>query len=224
MTKCTNCEVELVAGEVDLCYACSKASPQEKARRRPVSLGLVKPVKPAKPPHINVLDVLPKTAERKLLLGLASGKLLTVEKLMLFPEVEINKILSLKAQAGEQLSGFSSGIGFWGSPEWAIGGAVALGLVESVITNGKAKVGLKFLNEAKLVETKMKGLGIFFDIYAISAIWKVDPNAWRVELPLENSESETTAFIHDGDEYIWVEVDGQPMAIRWSSVESYQIV
>ena len=31
-------------------------------------------------------------------------------------------------------------------------------------------------------------------------------------------------FMHNEDEFIWVEASGQSTAIRWSSVESYQVV
>jgi hypothetical protein len=31
-----------------------------------------------------------------------------------------------------------------------------------------------------------------------------------------------TVYAFNDDEFVWVEVDGQPIAIRWSSIESYE--
>jgi hypothetical protein len=221
MTACTNCGMPLAQGETDLCYPCSKASPQEKIRRKEATIA--KPDKPVKGPHVNLLNSLPATVERKLLLGLSSGQQLTVNKLMLFPEQDIQQYLALKAKAQEELGGFSSGIGFWGSPEWAIGGAAALGLVESLISNAKTKKGLQTLNEAAQMQAKMRSMGVFFEIHSISGNWQHDPYAWRVVQPSEDADSAHTSFIHNGDEFIWVEIDELPTAIRWSSVLSYQL-
>jgi|GEM_PF-2854878 len=221
MRACINCGMKLAQGETELCYPCSKASPQEKIRRKETTN--VKPDRPIKGPHINVLNRLPATVERKLLLSLSSGQQLTVSKLMLFPEQYIQQFLTLKAKAQEELGGFSSGIGFWGSPEWAIGGAAALGLVESLISNAKTKKGLETLNEAARMQAKMRSMGVFFEIHSISGNWQHDPYAWRAFQPAEDADSVPTSFIHSGDEFIWVEIAELPTAIRWSSVLSYQL-
>lgn len=31
-------------------------------------------------------------------------------------------------------------------------------------------------------------------------------------------------YIHSGDEFIWFEVEGAPLAVRWSSIESFQLI
>jgi hypothetical protein len=221
MAACINCGMKLAQGETELCYPCSKASPQEKIRRKEATIA--KPDKPVKGPHINVLNSLPVTLERRLLLSLSSGQQLAVSKLMLFPEQEIQQFLTLKAKAQEELGGFSSGIGFWGSPEWAIGGAAALGLVESLISNAKTKKGLEILSEAARTQAKMRSMGVFFDIHFISGNWQPDPYAWRAVQPAEDADSDPTSFIHNGDEFVWVEIGGLPTAVRWSSVLSYQL-
>jgi hypothetical protein len=224
MNTCSNCGTELAQGEVNCCYLCDTASPLGKSLRHDRFLNPSNPpALPVKKPHFNVLDTLPSTPERKLLLELSSGKQLNVARLMLFPEPDIRQFMSLKAKAQQELGGFSTGIGFWGSPEWAIGGAAALGLIESLVSNAKAKQGLKTLSEAAQAQARMKTLGVFFDIHAIAGIWQPDPSAWRAAHESGDPAPDTVAYIHSGDEFIWVESEGQPNAVRWASVECYHL-
>jgi hypothetical protein len=44
----------------------------------------------------------------------------------LYDEVEVREIAVLKAEALKSLGGVTTGIGFIGSPGWALGGAMAL--------------------------------------------------------------------------------------------------
>ena len=37
------------------------------------------------------------------------------------------------------------------------------------------------------------------------------------------TEEADVSFNHDGDEFLWIEIDGQITAVRWKYVESYQI-
>jgi hypothetical protein len=58
-----------------------------------------------------------------------------VEEVLLYDVNKVAEINSLKARAGNELQGFTTGLGFWGSPGWVIGGALALGAVEGMISN-----------------------------------------------------------------------------------------
>ena len=193
--------------------------------------------------------------KKELLLGLTSGKTIAASRVLLFPEPEIQQVLLLRAKAQEEMGGFTTGIGFWGSPGWVIGGAAALGFVESLISNSKMKKGLELLKNAAQQFEQIRARGSFFSISAVDEITKPSPGAWRTthiaefQINLNTMgliEKGTTiqrydisrkqitlgvatvtgpiAFVHNEDEFIWVEVSGQPIAVRWSSVESYQVV
>ena len=69
------------------------------------------------------------------IITLVSGERLVVREVLQYDENKVAEINSLKAQAGNELQGFTTGLGFWGSPGWVIGGALALGAVESMISN-----------------------------------------------------------------------------------------
>jgi hypothetical protein len=59
------------------------------------------------------------------LILLASGQTLKMRSVLLYEEDHVNEIASLRAQALKGLGGVSTGIGFWGSPTWAIGEPLA---------------------------------------------------------------------------------------------------
>jgi hypothetical protein len=196
--------------------------------------------------------------EPKLVIGLSSGIELIANRVMLFPEADIREILSLRAKAQEALGGFSTGLGFWGSPSWAIGGAAILGFAESLISNSKTKEGLKVLQEVAVKVEHLKRKGLYFDIAMIEGIYWARPGEWRAiqvqqyESARPSSESIGTyaakfvravvndtdmqtkretalvtdriGFIYDDNDFINFEVRGEPVAVRWSTIERYQLV
>lgn len=190
---------------------------------------------------------------QKIMLGLTSGKQLPVSRVLLFPEPEIQQVLLLRAKAQEELGGFSTGMGFWGSPGWVLGGATALSFVESLISNSKMKKGVELLKEATQKQERLKTKGTFFDVGMIEGLSRPIPATWRatkvaefqIDLnrmgliekgqiiqrygisgkQIENgiaTASGSIGFVHNEDEFVWVEVDRHPIAVRWSSVEFFQ--
>lgn len=95
--------------------------------------------------------------------------------------------------------------------------------IESIVTNVKVRNGLKILNEAAHKQEEMKAKGVFFDIYAISDVWQPIPALWRATQLDDDPEFASISFIHNGDEFIWVEADGVRFAIRWTSIDSYRL-
>ncbi len=192
--------------------------------------------------------------QTQMLLSLPSGKRLVVSRVMLFPEPELQQVFALKAKAHEKLAGFSTGLGFWGSPGWVIGGATLLGLAESFISNSKMKEGIEFLKQAVVKQEQLNTRGRYFAISEIAGIHRPNPATWKanqvadfqVDLnplgfiekgqavqqynisrkQISDGIASVTApigFIHNDDEFVWVEVEGQSMAVRWASVDCYQI-
>ncbi|HEY8906612.1 MAG TPA: hypothetical protein VIM63_11305, partial [Rhodoferax sp.] len=64
---------------------------------------------------------------QSLQLGLVSGTRYTVTDIFLCREAPLRQANELRQKASNGLKGVSTGIGFLGSPEWAIGGAIGLG-------------------------------------------------------------------------------------------------
>jgi hypothetical protein len=79
-------------------------------------------------------------------LTLASGEVLELRQVMLYPAEAVLEIAALRAQALKSFGGVSTGIGFWGSPSWALGGAAALGLLEGVVSAAMKNQGAELLS------------------------------------------------------------------------------
>lgn len=188
---------------------------------------------------------------------LSSGRQIEASKVRLYPEPELQKIVTLRSKAQEELGGFTTGIGFLGSPAWVFGSAAVLGVLESIVSDKKAKKGILHLKEAQKMHEDLQKNGVLFEISVIEGIENPDPANWRADSVYEISfdfssmgikergkfieersltirqarhlhgqiikEEVNASFTHDGDEFFWVEIDGQLTAVRWNFVESYQI-
>ena len=134
------------------------------------------------------------------------------------------EIISLRAKAQEEMGGSSSRVGFFGDPEWVIGGAIAAGLVGALISNSKTKKGLEFLKEAALRHEKLKSMGKLIDISLIEGIDRPIPARWRGVKSTEKRYFSSGGFVIPEDEFVWVESDEKIIAVRWSMVESYEFI
>ena len=200
---------------------------------------------------------MPDTSSKKMVIVLSSGRQIEASKVRLYPEPELQKIVTLRSKAQEELGGFTTGIGFLGSPAWVLGSVAVLGVLESIVLDKKAKKGILLLKEAQKMHDDLQKKGVLFEISEIEGIENPDPANWRAESVYEISfdfssmgikergkfieersltvrqarhlhgqiikEEVNASFTHDGDEFFWIEIDGQLTAVRWNFVESYQI-
>jgi len=153
---------------------------------------------------------------------------------LLYEANKIAEIAALKARATEKLRGFSTGIGFWGSPGWALGGAAVLGLVEGLISGGAQREGLQLLRTAAAKFRQLPQSAVFFPS---DQIWNVEspyPESWSAIRKIEKHEDDRTWFartfssddykkwyVHNGDDFINIQTDGGVVCVRWSHVASY---
>lgn len=124
----------------------------------------------------------------------------------LYPDPDLEEIASLRAKAQEELSGFTTGLGFLGSPGWVIGSAAVLGVMESIVSDSKAKQGLLLLKEAAEKYKALQQKGVLLDVSKIEGIDNPDPTNWHanttciVNLDLKDmSDSEKTVFYNERD-------------------------
>jgi hypothetical protein len=109
---------------------------------------------------------------------LSSGQSLKVSKVVLYDAKEVYGIAALRANALKNLGGISTGVGFIGSPEWALGGAAALGLVEGLLSAGMKKQGLEMLQQVKIRSEKLARNGKLIEFHQIQNLEVPDPLAW----------------------------------------------
>jgi len=114
---------------------------------------------------------------RILILSVA-GREIKVQKLRLYPGPEVAGWRALLTQAQQNLGGVSSGIGLLGSPGWVIGGAMVLGALESVLSSGAAKEGVRRLGEANEALKSLRYDGHFFAFDDLRNLSIPNPAAW----------------------------------------------
>ena len=179
---------------------------------------------------------------------LASGQIVKVRQVLLYEEDSVNEIAFLKAQAAKSMGGVSSGIGFWGSPGWALGGAAALGLVEGLLSNSARKQGLETFQIVVSKSHQLAENAIYFDATQLESAHRPYPHMWFARAPhvvdmtykgwsekkdllskyqkskgdiVENQLHVERRYIHDGDEFVHVNTDSGKASIRWSHVVAY---
>jgi hypothetical protein len=150
------------------------------------------------------------------IITLVSGERLVVREVLLYDENKVAEINSLKAQAGNELQGFTTGLGFWGSPGWVIGGALALGAVESMISNSKQKTGLRLLRLAAEKFNQLPNNSVFVSVDRIRSLETPNPQSWSAMTSIGGAR-----FIHNGEDFVTVRTADGEIAFRWSQVASY---
>lgn len=179
---------------------------------------------------------------------LASGQIVKLRQVLLYEEDRVNEIALLKAQAAKSLGGVSSGIGFWGSPGWVLGGAAALGLVEGLLSSSAKKQGLETLQTAVAKAQELANKALYFDAAQLGNAHRPYPHMWFASVGhvvdmsqvgwversallskyqksksdiVENQLHVERRYIHDGDEFVHVNTDSGIASVRWSHVVAY---
>lgn len=113
-----------------------------------------------------------------ILLTLSSGQEVLVREIKMYSEVDVCAVFTLRAQAQKELGSYSSGIGVIGAPSWVLGGALAIGAVEAVMSGIKERKGIDSLNEAAARYHVLLGRGRWFAAEAIKGLGLPEPSQW----------------------------------------------
>lgn len=146
---------------------------------------------------------------------LASGQPLKANRIRLYDTRLLNEIAAMRATAAQALGGVHTGIGFWGSPTWALGGAAALGIVEGILSAAARKRAVEVLGSAAQKYSEAVRRAVFFNADQIFNIGVPQPQAWHA---IHTSGVE---FRHDGDEFVHLETPIGLLSVRWSHVAGY---
>lgn len=177
---------------------------------------------------------------------LSSGHSITIDEVKLFPEPEVAKLSSLRAEAAKLLGGTSSGIGFIGSPTWAVGGALAIGFLESLANSSMKKQAMPILQEAEKLSNWLIESGRYFAHAEIVGIGTPVPQLWhsrvtenvsvqfrrRVESgglfgrvvmdPEERIEERTIRYVHFEREFLEIRNTSGSIHVKWADVSAYR--
>jgi hypothetical protein len=192
-------------------------------------------------PSVDAMSVEQSDDGSRLEIRLNSGAELKIKAVRLYDEIALTELNSKKAEAIKMFKGVSTGIGPWGSIEWVLAASAVIGAVEGVLSAGASSAGARLLEEAIQAERKLRKEGVFFPVGKIQFIENPMPGFWRVPVKKDiqskvpvyqiiqikqktetRTETVTTAFVHNGDEFISVMADDNTVSsIRWSAIEHY---
>jgi hypothetical protein len=109
---------------------------------------------------------------------MVSGQKLSLQKLMLYPAPILSQAANARASAMKALGGTGVGLGVFGTPGVALAGAVALGVLSSLMASAANKAAAESLQKAQATFDKAKEKGRYFDITEIAGLHVPDPTAW----------------------------------------------
>ena len=120
---------------------------------------------------------------------LASGQTFKIHGVTLYPTESIAIISGLKAEAASKMGGVSTGIGFIGSPTWAIGAGAVLGVLEGMASDAARKSGLKMLAEADRQTDALYAQGLLFRMRDVTSSDKPQPALWLATALVDDYQS-----------------------------------
>jgi hypothetical protein len=180
---------------------------------------------------------------------LTSGQTVQIKGIELYNAQSVVEIANLRAEATQKMGGVSTGLGFIGSPGWAIGGAAALGLLEGLLSSSAKKQGVEMLQTAFMKSTSLRQTAKFFLPTEIENIQSPYPANWtaqhRYMIDLNDKEKWdrdailrkhnktkdhlvngilhlTERYVHQGEEFVTIETEIGQLDVRWTQVAAYR--
>ena len=127
------------------------------------------------------------------------GKSLSITHVRLYPSTIVQEWRAMVAKASTLMGGVSSPIGFLGSPEWVVGGAVVSGLLTSALSSTMAKEGTKTLSDAAALLARVRSSGIDYAVREIDGTDVPYPASWSAPGPWQNKlDYSKEAMLHRG--------------------------
>ena len=186
---------------------------------------------------------------REIGLTLRSGTQLLVAEITLYPKDLVRKAQGLTAEAKKKFGGFSTGLGFWGSAEWVIGGSLLLGAAESLVSGSMANEGVELLKRLEQLLQEIRKSAKPIPVSQIANVELLTPSYWiasyrrdveyeetimlpdgflgiKTKFKIEKHQKvEEQHYIHNGDPYVVVKTDqGKTVTVVWENVEQYYTI
>jgi hypothetical protein len=176
------------------------------------------------------------------ILTLASGQNLTIKSVTLYDERQVQEMVILISKAFENLGGPALGLGVMGSPEFVVGGAAAIGVVQGLLKSALRERGIAQLTELQEKVAALYEAGHTFPPAEIANIDRPDPMSWfalerRLVPPTNQAPSKTfglqpaarnnqdlryeVRYVDSSEDFITIGSDIGLLRLRWSSVVAY---
>jgi len=159
--------------------------------------------------------------EKAVRVRMVSGQEMKFTKIKLYDLKLVQQFDSLRNAASRNLSGFSTGLGFWGDIEWVAAGSIVTGLLESAVSNNMQKQAVAQLGEAANIAKRIRSTAMLVQISSIENIAYPDLNLWKAAV-LDRQPK--LNLVHIASNYVFVESEGKEVAIFWDKVEQYEVL
>lgn len=124
-----------------------------------------------------------------IVLGLNNGRDIIANKVMLYPAKLVEQAVKLRGQAMSKMGNVSSGIGFIGSPGWAIAGSLLVSAMESAVNSKNHQEGCSLLKMADNFAEEAKANSRMIDVETIANIHQPNPSIWHIRYLFEETIS-----------------------------------
>lgn len=164
------------------------------------------------------------TPSQSFTVAMTSGSQHCVTEVFLHEETQLREAHALRIAASKNLGGVSTGIGFLGSPEWALGGAAVLGILEGIAGNVAAKKGLSQVDESNRLLAAAQTDGVFVPVRDIQNISVPKPSLWKgiMKQTASKSGSLLKAYIHSGEPFVLARtLEGDIIYLMWEKIEAF---
>lgn len=158
--------------------------------------------------------------EKRVRIRLTSGTEIFFNKIKLYDLKLVQKLDTLRQAAATNLSGYSTGLGFWGDIEWVAVGSLVTGLIESSVSNQMQKEAVNQLVIAANVAKQIRDTATFVQVSSIENIKYPDLGLWRAAFYEKQRKSD---LVHIASNYVFVENEGKEIAVFWDKVEEYEL-
>ncbi len=152
---------------------------------------------------------------------LVSGQEIEFNKIKLYDLALMKRIDVLRQTAAKNLSGYSSGLGFFGDLEYVAAGSLVTGLIDSAVSNEMAKQGANQLSQITALSNQLRETAAFVQISNIENIKFPDIGMWKSTM---NDNMKRREMAHIASNYVFVEIGEKETALFWDKIEQYELI
>jgi hypothetical protein len=179
---------------------------------------------------------------------LSSGQSIPILEVRMYDLSLVQQLLALEAERLKLISGAGLNVGFAGSTEWVLGGAIVLGVLQSVLKSGALKRVEELQAQISMKRSELRACEKFFGYSEVSGIFEALPLAWiatekvtvrekikitphrhssymlmslKVEANQETEREIVKSFVVLPDDFICVQSNIGTIEFRWSQVVAF---
>lgn len=159
-----------------------------------------------------------KRVRRFVKVRMTSGQEIQFDHIKLYELALARKLDDLRQTAATNLSGYSSGLGFWGDMEWVAAGSLVTGIIDGAVSRQREQQGMAQLSQASRIAKQLRGTAAYVPVSSIENIEYPDIGLWKAKT------FQGRDVIHVASNYIFVRVDGKESALFWDKIEQYELI